>query len=81
MNKFEEKTITDFKECNLCLSKLKETRRRTIRVEICFTIATKYASREIMNNSVKFLQNKNIKIEMKRTNDEHVNRLGFLVEQ
>ena len=74
----EEKTIATFQDCNLHLSEARVSGRYASRVEIYFTIDTMCSTRELIEEDLSFLRKENIRLEDKRTDEEHVNKIEYL---
>ena len=74
----EEKHTSDLTDYNVWLSEPKVSGTNTMQVETYFTFKTEYALKEIIEEDIEILQAENIRFDIKRTRDEHTNRIGFL---
>lgn len=75
----KNKVLTDVTCYSDWISEPKVTGKAVIRVEVFFTIKTKTPVRDLVQSQLDFLQRENIRIEIKRTNEEHTTRIGYLV--
>jgi len=70
--------MTDLRDYNLWLSEPKMTGTETTRVEIYFTIQTNMTLQDIIDEDIYELKQESMWMEVKRTGDEHTNRIGFI---
>ena len=75
---FKNETIKDLTNYNFWLSKPRRTGKRTIKVELYFSVATSKWLKEIIDKDRKVFKKDNIWIEPKRTEDEHTNKVGYI---
>ena len=73
-----EKHAKELQDCNIWLSDPKVTGTNAVQVEIFFTIKTEYALREIIEEDLDILKAERLRFNIKRTTDEHANKVGFL---
>ena len=61
------------------MSEPKAIGSRVIRVEIFFTVKTNASIRDLIMGQKEFLEKQQIRIDVKRTADEHTTRIGCIV--
>ena len=61
------------------MSKPKVIGTRVIKVEIFFTIKSTLNIRELAQDQLEYLKREGIRVDMKRTVDEHTTKVGFIV--
>ena len=78
---FEERDvyITNLHDYNRWLSEPKVTGNRVTWVKLFFTIKTSSTLRELVQSQIEFLKRESIRVDIKRTDDEHTNRVGFFI--
>ena len=71
--------INDVTNYSKWLSEPKVSGTRTLKVKIYFTINTNTQFRELIENQIEFLQQERMRVDIKRTADEHTQRVGVLI--
>ena len=75
---FTTETITDLTNLNLWLSETRKTGKKTVRVEVFFTAEMNVGLRDIIEHDIIELRKENVRLEQKRTSNEHTNKVGYL---
>ena len=70
--------MTDLTNYNHWLSDAKKTGKHTIRVEVFFTIQITKELREIIEADLPAFKQDRVRVDVKRTDNQHTTRLGYL---
>ena len=79
ITKDKEEIMNVVTNYSLWLSEPKVTGTKVIKVEIFFIIKTNTSIRELIQSQINFIQREQMRVEIKRTAEEHTQRVGMIV--
>ena len=79
MHQPNEQFIADARDYSQWMSEPKVIGTRVIKVEVFFTIKSTLNIREFTQDQLEYLKREGIRVDMKRTVNEHTTKVGFIV--